>query len=254
MTSLNPVLTIGDQIGEVLRQHHGAAAAALPARACWSCSTQSAFPMSRAATRSIPHQLSGGMKQRVMIAIALAGRPRSADRRRADHGARRHDPGAGAGAAAAAAARTRHGDPADHPRSGRGGGDGRPRRRDVCRPDRRAGAARTLLQPRRAIPTAASCSTRCRTRQARSGADSDSGQRAAADQRFTGCRFADRCDRVWDRCRSEVPALDDDRPRAGVRCHLVDTPRPAPAETASLARASDIAAGRRRPRCSRSTT
>ena len=59
----------------------------------------------RRARRSIRFELSGGMCQRVMIAMALAVRPAAADRRRADHGARRDDPGADPRPDARAAAR-----------------------------------------------------------------------------------------------------------------------------------------------------
>ena len=75
MAALNPVLTIGRQIGEVLRRHFRMGrfqaterAAALLARVGIS------DPALR--VRQYPHELSGGMRQRTMIAIALAGEPR----------------------------------------------------------------------------------------------------------------------------------------------------------------------------------
>ena len=74
MTSLNPVLTIGDQIGEVLRQHHGMKGRALQDRVLELLDAVG-IPDTRRRYREYPHQLSGGMKQRVMISIALAGEP-----------------------------------------------------------------------------------------------------------------------------------------------------------------------------------
>ena len=74
MTSLNPVLTVGDQIGEVLRQHHGMKGRALEERVL-ELLDDVGIPDARRRYREYPHQLSGGMKQRVMISIALAGEP-----------------------------------------------------------------------------------------------------------------------------------------------------------------------------------
>ena len=74
-TSLNPVLTIGRQIGEALEKHAGLRGSAVRARAL---ELLDAVGIADAARRlsEYPFQLSGGMKQRVMIAIALAGSPR----------------------------------------------------------------------------------------------------------------------------------------------------------------------------------
>ena len=73
-TSLNPVLTVGTQIGEVLERHAGLRGAAARQRAA---ELLDAVGIAESARRldEYPFQLSGGMKQRVMIALALAGEP-----------------------------------------------------------------------------------------------------------------------------------------------------------------------------------
>ncbi|ALM81575.1 ABC transporter ATP-binding protein [Bordetella sp. N] len=75
MTSLNPVLTIGRQIGETLRLHQGLDRQAARARAVEMLALVG-IPEPARRVGEYPHQLSGGMRQRVMIAIALACKPK----------------------------------------------------------------------------------------------------------------------------------------------------------------------------------
>ena len=75
MTSLNPVLTIGRQIGESLRLHEGLSAREAERRAV-EILTLVGIPAPARRVKEYPHQLSGGMRQRVMIAIALACNPK----------------------------------------------------------------------------------------------------------------------------------------------------------------------------------
>ena len=75
MTSLNPVLTIGEQISEAIRLHQGVAR-----QDAWSKVVEMLqmvqIPSPEMREHEYPHQLSGGMRQRAMIAMALSCRPR----------------------------------------------------------------------------------------------------------------------------------------------------------------------------------
>jgi peptide/nickel transport system ATP-binding protein len=74
MTSLNPVFTVGEQIAESLRLHEGLSRKAALDRAVEMLRLVR-IPTPEKRVRDYPHQFSGGMRQRVMIAIALACKP-----------------------------------------------------------------------------------------------------------------------------------------------------------------------------------
>ncbi len=75
MTALNPVYTVGEQAGESLRLHEGLSRAAALDRAAELLALVH-IPQAARRVHDYPHQFSGGMRQRVMIALALACRPR----------------------------------------------------------------------------------------------------------------------------------------------------------------------------------
>ena len=75
MTSLNPVYTIGDQIAEAVRLHQGLGQRAAIGRAIEMLELVG-IPSPQRRVRDYPHQMSGGMRQRVMIAMALSCDPK----------------------------------------------------------------------------------------------------------------------------------------------------------------------------------
>ncbi len=139
MTSLNPVFTVGDQISEAVRLHQNVGKSEADERAV-EMMRLVGIPSPEKRVGDYPHQMSGGMRQRVMIGMALSCNPEAADRRRADDCSRRHRAGADPRADERAAREARDGDPPDHARPRGRRRDGGRGRRHVRRQDRRARA------------------------------------------------------------------------------------------------------------------
>ena len=75
MTALDPVFTIGRQIAETVQRHEGASRSAADARALELLELVQ-IPSAKRRLSAYPHELSGGLRQRAMIAVALACRPK----------------------------------------------------------------------------------------------------------------------------------------------------------------------------------
>jgi peptide/nickel transport system ATP-binding protein len=225
-TSLNPVLTVGRQITEVLERHAGVSGRAARERAL-ELLDQVGIADGARRIDEYPFQLSGGMKQRVMIALALAAEPdvliadepttaldvtiqaQVLDLLQALQATRRmsillitHDLGVVAGMAHRVAVmyagelvevadRKRFFRAPQHPYSIK-------LFAALPGPDKRGGELDV-------IP----------------------GQVPALSAEFRGCRFADRCQHAFDRCRNEAPAWTRVADGHQVRCHLRER-EPAP--------------------------
>jgi peptide/nickel transport system ATP-binding protein len=231
-TSLNPVMTVGTQIGEVLLQHTTLRGSAADARVLELLDAVG-LPDPKSRVQEYPFQLSGGMKQRVMIAIALACEPhlliadepttaldvtiqaqvldllRSLQMKMGmsillithDLGVvsemAHHVAVMYAGEIVESARRDEFFRNPAHPYS---------RKLFASLPDRQA-KDRTLAVIRGRVPSLAT--------------------------EFHGCRFADRCDFAWDLCRSTSPGWSAAGAGHGVRCHLFSETKEIPASAST---------------------
>lgn len=217
--SLNPVMTVGQQIGEVLALHQNLRNTAAELRAI-ELLTQVGIPDPARRLQEFAFQLSGGMKQRVMIAMALAGNPKLlvADEpttaldvtiqaqvlqllrdTQAAHGMAMllitHDLGVVAQMAHQVAVMYAG--------------------QIVEMATRQQLFARPLHPYTKKLFAALPDTTRKGHALA-----AIPGSVPAPGEAVTGCRFADRCDRSWDLCRTQEPAWIVLENGPGVRCHL----------------------------------
>ncbi len=237
MTSLNPVMTVGAQIEESLQQHQGLRGVVARQRVLELLDAVG-IPDAERRYGEYPHQLSGGMKQRIMIAIALAGDP---DLLIADEPTTAldvtiqaqvlelikqlqrergmavllitHDLGVVSGMA-------------DHVAVMYAG-------QIVEQAPRDAFFARPQHPYSRMLFSALPDSSK---REARLAVIP--GTVPALNQVFRGCRFAGRCDRGWSHCERAVPDWFETGHETGVRCHLADATIGAPDERADDAGAT----------------
>jgi peptide/nickel transport system ATP-binding protein len=217
--ALNPVMTIGEQIGEVLAAHtplRGAAAA----RRAVELLDRVGIPDPARRIGEYPFQFSGGMKQRAMIAMALAGEPELLI---ADEPTTALDVTIQAQVLDLLRGLQRDSGMAmlliTHDLG------------VVHETARQVGvmyagelvevASREALFARPLHPYTAKLFAALPSRGRRGrGLEVIPGSVPPLTGEFAGCRFAERCDFAWERCRAEVPAWIEVQAGRGVRCHL----------------------------------
>ncbi|MDD5241165.1 MAG: ABC transporter ATP-binding protein [Sulfuricella sp.] len=230
MTSLNPVMTVGRQVAETLYRHTSLRGAAVQARVLELLDAVG-LPDARARCNDYPFQLSGGMKQRVVIAIALACEPDLliADEpttaldvtiqaqvldllRRLQHERGMavmlisHDLGVVAGMAQRIAVMY--------------AGE------IVEMADREA----FFAAPRHPYTRKLFASLPGAARRGRQ-LEIIRGSVPPLDSDFSGCRFASRCDFAWQKCSDEIPVWSEVAPGHQVRCHLLQSTERVVSET-----------------------
>ncbi len=221
MSSLNPVLTVGEQIGESVRMHQGLRGVQAK-QGVLELLDAVGIPDRARRYDDYPHQLSGGMKQRVMIAIALAGEPELliADepttaldvtiqaqildllkQLQADKGMAilliTHDLGVVARMA-------------DHVAVMYAGHIVEQAPREAFFADPLHPYTRKLFA---SLPGQAKRGQRLAVIE---------GSVPSLAQTFRACRFAERCDYAWQLCRDTAPRWIETTPEHGARCHLSD--------------------------------
>lgn len=221
MTSLNPVLTIGQQIGEVLRQHEHLTGANLQQRIL-ELLNQVKIPEAKRRVNDYPFQLSGGMKQRVMIAMALACKPELLI---ADEPTTALDVSIQAQTlkllgelqkdSGMAILLITHdlavvSEVADRVAVMYAGEivESAPRAEFFARPQHPYSQKLFASVPQMGVNQTQLAVI--------------AGSVPKLDQEFTACRFANRCDVAWDLCREQVPRWTVLGQRQGVRCHLAE--------------------------------
>ena len=207
LTSLNPTLTIGYQIGEAISQHMGLSEEAARDRVV-ELLVKVGIPRAKDRLSDYPFQFSGGMRQRVMIAIALSCDPKLI---LADEPTTALDVTIQAQILEliqTLSARVRHGRPADHPRSRHRGRDVRPGQRHVRRTDRGDGTRGRAVR-------AATDAVRLGLLDSLPRIDDVRGERLRTieglppdpDPPPDACRFNPRCLYARDVCRADEPEL-----------------------------------------------